>query len=103
VDLNNIRRGLAFHLLNTDCANFIDELLNRTATANNPRVTVETRGADVLDIFDMLRASITRASNAGGGQQLGSIGGGDASIKVSPTIFGGNPTAAKPDPNNCQQ
>ena len=93
--MNNIRRGLAWHLVNPDCADFIDEVLSRAATGDNPRVQNGGRNADVLDIFDMVRGGIVRGNPAGGGQTTGSIAGGHPGVLMAPTLFGGNPTASE--------
>ena len=95
LDLNNIRRGLAWYLVNPDCASFIEELLNQTATGENPRVRNEGRDADILDVFDIVRSGIVRGTPIGGGQAVGSVGEGHPGVLMGPTIFGGSPTMSE--------
>jgi hypothetical protein len=90
VDLNNARRGLASYLINPDCANFIDNLLNTAARGDNPRVGSGGRDADILDVFDLARSRITRGipANGGGGQATGSVAMNTAGVILAGTRFG---------------
>jgi hypothetical protein len=89
VDLNNARRGLASYLINPDCANFIENLLNTAAMGDNPRVAGAGRDADILDIFDLARTRITRGNPAGGGsgQSTGSVATKDPGVILGGTTF----------------
>lgn len=93
VDVDGVRAVLAKYLSNSDCANFISNLLGRVASAGNPLVT----GGNLLGVFDAVRGQrgIVRDNSVGGGEARGSIGGrdGGAQMVLAPTRFGGNPTA----------
>jgi hypothetical protein len=95
VDVDNVRRGLAWYLVDPKCASFISDLLDRVSTGSNPLVA----NGDLLAIFDTVRgqSGIVRDISVGGGEARGSIGGrdNDAQMVLSPTRFGGNPTASE--------
>lgn len=95
IDVDNVRRGLAWYLVDPKCASFISDLLNRVSTGDNPLVA----DGDILAIFDTVRGQrgIVRDNSVGGGEARGSIGGrgGGAQLVIAPTRFGGNLTASE--------